>query len=416
MRHYLSQQGQRLIIFGEKHLKTDVRYLVKGGIWLITGQIFVFFTSLLLVWIFANSLDKDTYGEYRFITAFSALLGLTALPGANIALTRSVAKDYLGTVRSILCAKIKWSLAGTIIGLTISIYYLVQGNELLSLMFLIISMANPLLVSFTIYSPYLNGLKEFRAYSITSVIQRLVIVLPLIVVILMTKNIIIIISSFVFFTIIAHVGLYFSVLDKYKPNKNIDYEAVPYAKKLSLLVCLREATQYIDKLIIWYVVGPIQVAIYTIALALPQEVYSAMSNVGVLALPKMTNTPREVLRENLFRKILIYLFFSIPVAILLFISIPYIFKILFPQYIESIFLAQLASLIILSAPTVLITQYFNATKQTKPLYIIQITEPVIFYISLIILVSFYGLTGAILAVVLKSFFSIILSSYLLSKN
>ena len=403
MKLFLSQELTKIILLGEKYAKTDLRYLAKGGFWLLLGQGTVFLLSLFLVWVFANVVDKETYGQYRFLTAFSALLALLALPGANVSLVKSIAQGFTGSIKSVLRERINWSFIGTLIGLAAAGYYFVNGNSELAILFIFIGLANPFVSSFTLYSPYLNGLKNFRGYALTHITQRVIVTIPLVCSLLLTKDIVVIMITYLGATIVAHISLYLYVLSAHPPNDQVDSEAVPYARHLSFLSALREGSNYIDKLLLWYLTGPVQVATYAIAMALPQEIYSGLARIGLLALPKMANRNEIELRENLLHKVKVFAICTVPLVAAYYFVTPVIFKAFFPQYLEAYPLAQLAGLLMLTVPTILFIQYFNATKNTRPLFMVQVVEPIVFMIGLLVFVPPLGPLGAIIAVLIKVF-------------
>ena len=75
----------KIITALESRLRTDVRYVLSGGSWLIANQIGSFFITFGFLWVFTNFLPKEIYGEYRFITTAASLLAITTLPGMGIA-------------------------------------------------------------------------------------------------------------------------------------------------------------------------------------------------------------------------------------------------------------------------------------------------------------------------------------------
>ena len=63
----------------EKYTRTDMVYAVGVGFWWITGRIFSFLASFLILFFFARFAPKEVYGAYTYILSMAAIFGLFAL-------------------------------------------------------------------------------------------------------------------------------------------------------------------------------------------------------------------------------------------------------------------------------------------------------------------------------------------------
>ena len=84
-------------------------------------------------------------------------------------------------------------------------------------------------------------------------------------------------------------------------------------------------------------------------------------------------------------------------TILYVLLIPYFFKLLFPQYIESIPYAQALGLLILSTPGMWLGQTLIAHMRKTELYVINTIHPIIKITLFAILIPIYGIWGVIYA-------------------
>lgn len=393
----INKKLTKLLSWSETYLKTDMFYLTRNGFWLLFGQGSVFLLSFVLVWGFANLLPPEIYGEYRFLITVISILSLTALPGINITLVRAVAQGKSGVLRSLIKTRVRWSFLGLIGGLIGSAYYFYQGDIHLAILFLLIGLTLPFAEPFSIHTPYLNGHKDFKNQAKLNIIQRGTITVFVFIALLFTDNIFILLGTFLFSTILIYHILSYFAQRLHPPNDNTDEEIITYTKHISLQSAIRLGAGYLDKIILWYVAGPIQVAMYTIAIAIPQELQSACSQIGTLALPKMAARKRAELRDSLMFKFIILSIAVIPLIVLYIICSPLLFQFFFPQYESAILYSQIAAFMIFGAPLVLITQYFYAIKATHFLYVIQITEPLSFIILMVILTPPYGVIGTLFA-------------------
>jgi O-antigen/teichoic acid export membrane protein len=132
-------------------------YLVKVGSWLGFSQIISTGSALILSVAFANLLPAETYGTYKYILSLVTLLAIPTLSGMDSTDTRAVARGFEATVHAGQRVKLKWGSISFFTGVALSLYYFTNGNQILSIGFLIASISVPLWESFDIYNAVLNG-------------------------------------------------------------------------------------------------------------------------------------------------------------------------------------------------------------------------------------------------------------------
>jgi len=399
----------------DRIFKTDVRYVLNGGFWLLLGQGIAFIASFGLLWAFTNLLPKEVYGQYRFITTAAVLLSIATLPGLNTALLQSVANGHTNLLGPLLKRKILWGLVGSVGALIGASYYWWQADSTMALLFLAIALFVPFYESFNIYQSYLMGQKQFRSNALLTAALRISIVVGVVSAIALSSNIIVIVVAFLLSSTVAHVLALYVARILYPPVHSQDttelHTAARYGYHLSAMSMFRWGAQQLDKIVLWYFAGPVQVATYAIAVALPNELTSASGQVSNLALPKMSTRRIDELRSNLLRKVGIFFIALLPLAGLYALIAPYLFTWFFPQYIDTIWYTQIAALTILVAPIGLFSQYFYATKHTKVLYITNFVEPAILVALFAALIPTFGVIGAITAFLIKHLLTFLLYLY-----
>ncbi|MAZ30040.1 hypothetical protein CL655_02025 [bacterium] len=387
--------------FLQRTTKTDIRYILRGGGWLFVAQGTVFLLSLALVWVFANVLDPEAYGQYRFMTAVLGILAISSLPGMSTAIVRAVARGTSGIIPAAIKTRVRWSLLGSTAAVVGAGYYAWQENLELASLFLLLAVALPFYQSFAVAMHYHNGRTDYRQYTLVAIIRRGVVVATTILAIVISRDVFIILLTFLAATALSHYLLYRYSIARFPLSEKTDTETIPYGKQLSLAGVITATGNQLDKVLLWYLATPAAVAVYAITVSLPREVASALGNIGILALPKMANRSIAVLRANLLRKIGWYFALTIPTAVGFALIMPTVFAWFFPQYLSHVFLAQLASLLIALTPVTLLTQYVNATAHLRALYITQIVLPLTVLGLYALLIPLYGALGAVIALVCK---------------
>lgn len=393
----------KMLKWSEKHTETDMIYLAKGGFWLMFGQGGAFVFSLLLSWVFANFISKDEYGLYKFVISVFSLLSITTLMGMSSSLVRSVSIGKSGTVYNIIKKRIKFGLMGSVFSIFLSIYYILNNNLELFIIFSFLSILIPFGETFSDYQRYLQGQKNFKKQSAFSLLQRCLVSTFTILSIFLFNNIIYIIiiylTSFTFFNYL----FYKKSLKIHKPNPEIDETAIKYGIHLSVMGTLRMISNHFDKIILFYFLGPTLLATYHFALALPQEIISLFSQINNIALPKFSEKQLNDIKKPLMKKIFKFIILLLIPSLIYIIMAPTIFNIIFPQYIDAIFYSQIFAINIVLIPFGLINQLLTAHSKTKLLYLTNFIEPTIFILLLVILLPIFGILGSIIAITIKNF-------------
>jgi len=379
-------------------------YLVKGSFWLLTSQAINFVLALVLLWVFANLVSKEVYGEYRFLLTVVTVLALTSLSGTAVALTHSVALGKRATFYPLLHARFRFGLIGSLGALIGAGYYLWQGNTNLAQAFTLIALFVPFIESYTLYAAYLNGVKDFRLMSILHTLQRITTVGALVTAVILTQSVFWILATYLVGMTLSFKAAQAWTLRIHPLNQEHDETALPYAKHLSLMSIMRSGAQHLDKVALWYLAGPVVLAQYVVAIAMPNELVSAFSQISRLALPKMSARNKTELQQSMLRKLLIYFIAMLPVVAIYVFFAPFVFATFLPQYVDSVFYSQLATILIIAAPLGLLTQYFFATKHTTALYIMNALEPVVLIALYAILIPLFGIVGVITASFIRYLF------------
>ncbi len=384
----------------ESFFKTDMVYLAKGGGWLTLGQIVTSLSSFAIAIAFANLLSPETYGAYKYVLSIVGILTITTLSGVNTAISQAVSRGIEGVLHEGLLLKIKWGLAGTAGSLIIAIYYYINGNNELALIFLATAPFIPFYETLGVYSSYLSGKKLFKESIAYFTLIRIGYVSALIGAMLMTNSIL--------FLLIANLGVFallnsiflLHVLRSFPPNTKKEVGIILRGKHISIVGIVGKVSQNLDSLLLFHYFGPLQVAIYAFARAPVEQIRSACKIIMTLSLPKLSNRPSKEINHLLLKRTLLLLLSGLFIGGGYILIAPYVFHALFPQYLSAIFYSQLlAILLILQLPLALITSVVQSRLHLMPtswIYMGIITR-VVYIVMLIILIARYGIIGAVIS-------------------
>ena len=412
----LQQIIYNLLKKSEKFFQTDMIYLAKGGFWLTLGQIVSSLSSFLLAIAFANLLPKETYGTYKYVLSLVGILSIFTLSGMNTSLTRSVARGFEGSLKPILKEKIKWGSIGSLVSLGIAAYYYLNGNLTLTICFVITAVFLPLMDPLGIYVSFLNGRKNFKLSTKYQAWSRVIATILMILILIFTKNIFLILFTyFIFYTTCRFIFLKIT-FKKQRPNSEKELGTISYGWHLSLIKVISLIANNLDKIVLWHLLGASSLAIYSMSTAAPNQIKSFLQKIYTLIFPKFSKQKYIVLQKTIPKKAPIFSGFLIITIAIYILICPYIFKIFFPRYLESINFSKIFILSFISMPGAFFINAFLAHNMKSEIYIIRIGVPLFKIILIFILTPIYGILGVILSYIMSGIFSLILSFILFNRK
>lgn len=400
----------------EKIFKTDMVYLAHGGFWLVLGQVVQMASGLAVSVVFANLVSKEVYGTYQFIMSMAAIMSGLTLTGMNTALTRAVARGSEGALRYAFRTEIAWSSGVVFAGAALGIYYFTQGNITLALSFIIVGALSPFLGAFGLTQSYFFGKKLFKENVLLGIGRRLVPIACIITTLFLTQNLLVIVFVYFASNTLSAGLLYYLVVKRYNLPCTENKEMVNYSKHLSFLKTFTDVfVSQADDVLIFHFLGAAPVATYVLAQLPVTNIEVLFKLLLSLALPKHSVSTLAELKRTLPRKVNILLAGTVVIVIAYILLVPFLFKIFFPQYLESIIFSQVLALTLLSKPRSLYGQVFTAQKMKRELYILNLSPGILRLILLVILLPLYGIWGAIYSVLGTHIYSNIVTRYLFYK-
>ncbi|MES2223534.1 MAG: oligosaccharide flippase family protein [Patescibacteria group bacterium] len=398
----------------EIFLKTDIRYLLSGGFWLTAGQVTASLSSFLLSIAFANLLSKETFGQYKYVISLFGIIGALSLSGLTTSITQSVARGFEGVLVRSFWMSMRWGWLLTITSFGIAIYYYTLGNIPLTVSMMLVGVFSPLLYSALFYKSFLNGKKEFKTLTLYGIYYNIIPVLCMVGVVFFTDNV----NAVVFAYLCSNtlISLYFlnHVLKKYKPNNKVDPKSMIFGAHLSFVNVLDTIATYLDKILLFHFQGSIDLAIYSFAVAIPEQIRSLLKIIPSLAIPKLAEKTNDEIQRTVYHKIWKISLITLPIAILYYFAAPFIYTYIFPQYIESIAYSQIFILIILVEGG-LPGAVFKAQLAVRESYIMNTVGNLIRIGMLVPFVIFFGIWGIVWARILSRYAIFFISLFLLKK-
>ncbi|MDB5194399.1 MAG: Polysaccharide biosynthesis protein [Parcubacteria group bacterium] len=372
-------------------------YLAKGGFWLGFGQVISALLSFASSLFFANIISKDLYGNYKYIIATTSILGSISLSGMGAVVIQGVAQGAEGTLKDAVSTSLRWGSLTAIAALSTSLYYFSHHNTALGVSMLIAGASLPLTNAFSLYGSYLSGKKNFKRSTLYNTGSQIVTTAALIITAAATKSILAMVAVYFTLGTISILWAYRHVLSTYHLNDTRDHSLIPYSKHLSVMNLFSVVANQLDKILVFHYLGAINLAVYSFSQAIPEQVKGVFKSLFGIALPKYATLSEENMRASIKSKALLLTGLTVIVVFAYVLAAPFIFKLLFPKYLEAVLYSQIYMLGLITIPAIsLFGIYFQLKKATEVLYKLTVIGNVATIILGFVLIYNFGLKGAVI--------------------
>jgi len=370
-------------------------YLFDAGFWSNLNAFAISLFSLGLYVAFAHFLTKEQYGTYQYLLSFFSIATGFTLTGMNTAVTRAVAQGKEGTMRASVPLQIKYGAIPLLGALLFSFYYWHAGNTTLALGLVTIGVFTPLLYAYNSFNSLFMGRKDFRTATLLGVAGNVFYYGLLALAAILSGSPLIILAVNLGVQTLIYLVLYLYTLRHYKPNNEVDEEALAYGLHLSGLGAFASVAAQMGNVFIFHFLGPVPLALYAFASAVPERLGNlSFKFLGSALLPKFAERDVHAVRKQILSKML-WAFAAGAVIALCYITIaPFFFMLFFPAYVSAIKLSMFLAIgLALSAPIYIPMTALTALGNKRGLYIFNIVNPFIYITFPLVGIYFGGLWG-----------------------
>lgn len=403
---------KRLLRWSERYTRTDMVYLASGSFWVSLKASLFMLMSLGSMVAFAHLATQELYGEYQYVLATIGLVTVLGLPGMKQALVRSVAQGYDRSLIVAFREKMHWSLLAALALLAASGWYVYQGNLELGGVFALGAVSFPIINSTQIFTQFWRGKQRFQRWALFHVLFQAASMGAVVSALFFTDdNVVLILAMFFGAQAVVGVGLFLVTL-RAQENTRVDTGLVSFSRHLTVMGAIGTIAGQLDKIILWHFVGPAQLAVYSFA-ADPVNKVKGLLPIRTLALPRLSknrvNTAGR--KRKIFSKFVLLFALTIPMAIGVALVAPFVYTIIFPQYVEATQYIPLLSVLIALTPFAVLSLSLTAEMKTRSLYVTQSVVPVTKIALFLVLTPLYGVWGVIVALVVSQLIGNALATY-----
>ncbi len=403
-----------------RFFKIDGEHFLRGGLWLLSSQAVVVVLSLITTVILSRLLTQQEFGVYRYVISLGLIFGLFSLTGITQAIAQATAKGFVGFFVRGIRATLAYGTIITLLSVITGLYYALMGNETLAWGCFLIATLQPISQIFGCTVAFLQGKQDFKYVTITQTLKSIFVSATTIITILFTKNIVILLAAYFLSQSISAVVTYFIFRPKSDTKiskvEHVYKKFLSFARHSSLRNIIDGFSSRIDSIVIFQYLGAVELAIYTISSILPEQIRGSLKHFQVLALPKFNKYESvESNRSIIYKKASLFFLFLVVLSVFAISLIPYVYGLFFPDYSDSVFLAQILLTSIPASVFIIPIGFLQIQHQEKALYKYHITTSAIQIVSLLGLTFIFGLYGTVISKVLSQYMKAIISFLLFSK-
>lgn len=379
------------------NIKLDFNYFSKNIFLVLVRQGFVTLVGLAAAFIIVRLVSQQTFGEYQLALSIIGVLSLVSFSGLGIAVLNAVAR---GNDKSYLEAagfSLKTSLIGSLAMILIAAYFYYNDKNALALAFLISAPLFPFLYSYR-WESFLIGKKDFSSYSLFTGAQKLFGAFSVLLGAYFTGSAVLMFFLYGLSGAISNLFFHKRVKKMIGAEKN-EEDIIRYGTFMTAVNIIPVVSNYIDKLLIAYLIGIQGLAVYAVALMIPGAIKDLIKSVMNVAIPKIAEREKEYSRVKIgslyWLALLAGAVFSAGVIFL----IPPVMNIVFPDsYNGAVMLSQIISASFMPLPLVLLLQHYQIShKLKKEVTDFSVYTHLIKIVLVVALVATYGLVGAAIA-------------------
>lgn len=401
----------------EHHYKIDAHYFLRGGFWLTIGQVITLASGLATTALFAHFLTTNDYGTYKYLVGMATILASFSLTGLGQSILQTAAKKYYAFFKETFKLNFLYSLSISLISFVCSLYYWFNHNSLLALGCLMIAILQPIINAFQFVPSFLQGSGQLQAATKLHALRMFFITLLSLGSLLLTKDIRILFLVYLLSYAITNIAsIFFYNYHSAPTPREVREKFILYAKHTSIRNLVSNVAQRADNIVIFTQLGATELAVYSIAMVIPEQIKSSFKNLATLLLPKYSkHEGLSVIKKSLLKRSVQLFSILLIISIIYILLSPLIFTLLFPKYMGAVLYTKILALSFPAIVALIPVSALQANLEEKKLYKLLIIESVISVVLLILLTFKFGLLGAIIAKVSTRYITSIFNFYYLYK-
>lgn len=397
---FKTQVARGISSFGTRW-KIDAHYFAKNSFLVLLGQAVGFLRGIVSGYLVARFFDQTVYGEYQFMLSIMGMLAVLGIPGMATPVARAWSRGDPFSVRTVTRHQFMIALIGSGLLLAAIPFLDYYGKADLWPLFLAAAIFFPLPpIAMVHFGSYAVGKARFDLSLKANLIWSVISVILTTLIILFHQSALLVLIVAVATPPIVYLWMGRRFLPPNVEGRDESGNIIRFAWKLTFASLPADLAWYLDKLMISHFFGLNQLALFSVAILIPEQAKVFTKQFFPVAFAKQASivdspeTRRKLMKAVLAGTVV----FGTGIAVYV-VLCPFVIPLLFPKYdpAQLVFLTSIAAATLITNPASLFAQYLEAQGMIRETRIAQWCAAALFAGSLVGLVPTMGLLGAILA-------------------
>lgn len=377
--------------------ESKLGYFLKNGFFVSLEKTILIGKGIFISYLLANYVERNVLGSYQYVVAFFGLVSVVSFPGMGTAVVQAVARGFEGTLFVGVRASLKRSFVGAFLLCILAFYYFYTKEYLLSWAFLLIATVSPFSIVVSFLRQYYAAKEDFFLMVKTTLLTELITLFSFSAAIIFFPNILGLLAGSV--VISSLIGLVWMIPLLRKARYEADEVSnIEYGKKLSWSYIISIISANADKIILSHFLGFSDLALYAIAMIIPEQTRSSLVAIPLLLMPKFSREDGGGYGRRFAAQVFFVSWMVVGLIFLVYYFLaPFIFSFLFPQYLDAVQMSRMLFLVIFSIPFLVLDTYYRSRKSEKVIFQSTLLGSIGGIGLMPIFILSYGVYGAIFA-------------------
>lgn len=387
--------------------------VISESFWSICTHIVMGALSLLILWFLTSYFSKEEFGIYIYLTFIVGFFGVFALSGADKELILDIANKKDGSYMYLFFKKFLFSLLGSVIFFILAFIWYLKDSFEVSFYLLLFGIIFPFVNTFSLYHSFYTGKRAFFIlFKLASVREILFLIVVLFTISFKT--------SFLFFFVLSVlVFLFFDAISffrslKFVESKKIEKNSLKNSLSFTGINTIPKILNFVDEIIMGTFLGMTALASYRVALLFPGEIKNLSGVISSVLISRFVSNFSKI---NLIKILFFSFIINVLLVVFLIFIVGFLIKMIFPSYIDIIYLSQIAFISgIFIFPSTVLNTFLDAKRKFVDLTKVVLSVSILKFLGFLILIPWFGLLGAIIVIILDDIIQFIILFYLVFKN
>ena len=249
--------------------------------------------SFVSFFFIVKYVPQEIVGHYHFVLSVVALVSITSLPGMRTAVVQAMARGQAGFFKVATRYCFLGSSLGSAILLVIAAYHYIWLNDfIMAVAFVIAACLNPAAKGFMLWKTSYAGEERFKMLSVLNTVGTLITSSFLMLSVLFyTDSHVVLLAIALIVPALQNLILTAYEFQRHKSSTEAEDDLRVYGIKSSKYHILPVIAGEIDRISIYSFISASELALYNVAMKIPEIFKTLIRNLGTVIMPKLARMP-----------------------------------------------------------------------------------------------------------------------------